>query len=68
MNIAIRNIQKYLFNWTLSPETEFMVAFAEEETAILTISRVFFCRECQIFLGLVVSFRNLNLVSHRLTS
>ena len=42
MNIAIRNIQKYLFNWTLSPETEFMVAFAEEETAILTISRVFF--------------------------
>ena len=42
MNIAIRNIQKYLFNWMLSPETEFMVAFAEEETAILTISRVFF--------------------------
>lgn len=68
MNIAIRNIQKYLFNWTLSPETEFMVAFAEEETAILTISRVFFVENAKFFLGLVVSFRKLNLVSNRLTS
>lgn len=49
MNIAIRNIQKYLFNWTLSPETEFMVAFAEEETAILTISRVFFVENAKFF-------------------